>query len=878
MRPDAGAGDQAAKFSAPVATHIVPRPRLQALLPAGLGWPVPVVAATAGWGKTLLVGSWLANGVGERSSAWVSLDAGDDDPIAFWFSLATALLPDAEPAVAEGLRTMIGGGAHAGDFPGLLAAALRSGERPVVLVLDNLHVVSAPEVHAGLLRLIERPLPGLSFLVTTRIEPPWPLQRLRLAGLMAEVRASDLAFRPEEAAGLFGSLGLDLDATQVEQLIGRTEGWAAGLRLFALALQGSEDVAAAVEAFSGDDHSVAGYLISEVLDAQAPALVSFLERISVVDLVSADLADALTGRTDGAVMLAELTASHLFLQAVGRPGRWYRLHRLIIDLLRARPMSSRQRRDLHRRAAEWYRRHAMPLDALQAAVRGGLWDMAAELSGAYIFPLVTRGGAAKVERLLAHAPQAEVISRPELATCLAAARVTLGSPTELDVLIQAASTGARELSTRRSSRLPVVLDLVVGVRARVTGDIDRQFAALRRVPVDPVVLASLGFVGAEIVPVIVRGNRGTAALWTGDLQSAERDLAAVGVLTAGSPTLPHVNACGYLALLHCERGELDLAESIATEVVAAASSAGYARAPQVVGAYLAMARVQLDRGGMEAVDPWLSRVADVQSVASEPQVELAAALVLAAVRAAAGDRERAFDGLRATVERLSPWTPPRVLAERLLLAEAELLARSGSVSAAEDLLRRATPPTSTGALMVARVNLLLGRPNDAQDVLSTADVARHQRARVDAGVVGALVAAARDDEQRALDRLEGALLSAAPHGLRRPFLTEASGVSGLLQRRLDRGTAATSFALDLLQRMSSAVDPLDARRTLVDPLTGRERTVLRFLASTLSNAEIAGDLYVSVNTVKTHQRAIYRKLAADGRRDAVRRARALKLI
>ena len=173
MRPDAGAGDQAAKFSAPVATHIVPRPRLQALLTAGLGCPVTVVAATAGWGKTLLVGSWLANGVGERSSAWVSLDAGDDDPIAFWFSLATALLPDAEPAVAEGLRTMIGGGAHAGDFPGLLAAALRSGERPVVLVLDNLHEVSAPEVHAGLLRLIERPLPGLSFLVTTRIEPPW---------------------------------------------------------------------------------------------------------------------------------------------------------------------------------------------------------------------------------------------------------------------------------------------------------------------------------------------------------------------------------------------------------------------------------------------------------------------------------------------------------------------------------------------------------------------------------------------------------------------------------------------------------------------------------------------------------------------------------
>ena len=181
--------------------------------------------------------------------------------------------------------------------------------------------------------------------------------------------------------------------------------------------------------------------------------------------------------------------------------------------------------------------------------------------------------------------------------------------------------------------------------------------------------------------------------------------------------------------------------------------------------------------------------------------------------------------------------------------------------------------------MVARVNLLLGRPAAADEALDAADATLHPRARVDAGVVGALVAAARDDEQRALDRLEEALLSAAPHGLRRPFLTEASGVSGLLQRRLDHGTAATSLALDLLQRMSGeAADPLDARRALVDPLTERERTILRFLASTLSNSEIAGELYVSVNTVKTHQRAVYRKLDADGRRDAVRRARALKLI
>ena len=172
-----------------------------------------------------------------------------------------------------------------------------------------------------------------------------------------------------------------MTGAQLEQLVQRTEGWPAGLRLAAMHLKGVADVAAAVEAFSGEDHSVAGYLLTEVLDRQSPELVAFLETISVVDLVSADLAVALTGRQDGAQVLADLAASHLFVQAVGRPGRWYRLHRLIADILRARPTSRRRQRDLQRRAAEWFRGNGMPLDAIRSAVVGELWPLAADLAG-----------------------------------------------------------------------------------------------------------------------------------------------------------------------------------------------------------------------------------------------------------------------------------------------------------------------------------------------------------------------------------------------------------------------------------------------------------------------------------------------------------------
>ena len=163
-------------------------------------------------------------------------------------------------------------------------------------------------------------------------------------------------------------------------------------------LKGGADVPAAVEAFSGEDHSVAGYLLTEVLDRQSPELVAFLETISVVDLVCADLADALTGRHDGAQVLADLAASHLFVQAVGRPGRWYRLHRLIADILRARPAPRRRRRDLHRRAAEWFRSNGMPLEAIRSAVVGELWPLAADLAGTHALALIMVGRGRALER------------------------------------------------------------------------------------------------------------------------------------------------------------------------------------------------------------------------------------------------------------------------------------------------------------------------------------------------------------------------------------------------------------------------------------------------------------------------------------------------
>ena len=243
-----------------------------------------------------------------------------------------------------------------------------------------------------------------------------------------------------------------------------------------------DDVETAVAAFSGDDHSVAGYLLTEVLERQSPELLAFLEKISVVDLVCADLADSLTGRQDGAAMLADIAASHLFMQALGRPGRWYRLHRLIADILRARPSRRRERRDLHRRAAEWFRRNDMPLDAIRSAIAGEIWSLAADCAGAYTLALVMGGRGRELERVLAEIPGTVLGAHAELAAALAGARVAYGSGAEVAALVESCAGCGRQASPQRASRARTLLDLTAGGLARIIGDWEATVAFTRGCP------------------------------------------------------------------------------------------------------------------------------------------------------------------------------------------------------------------------------------------------------------------------------------------------------------------------------------------------------------------------------------------------------------
>ena len=862
--------DTPGKFAIPLATHVVGRPRLLARVAAGVSVGVTVIAAAAGWGKSLLVGSWAAGGADGRRVAWVNLDPGDDDLRSFWATTAAALAAVAHDGAAEALARLAA--APVGDeLPGDLVRALDRSEHPLVLVLDNLHEVTDPEVHAGLLRLVERPPRTLSLVFTTRRDPPWPLPRLRLAGLLTEIRADELAFRPDEGAALFAQFGVELTPEELDEMVQRTDGWAAGMRLGALHLHDAPDVGAAVAAFSGDDHDVSGYLLDEVLGRLPTDLADFLEKVSVVDLVCVDLADALTGRGDGAAVLGELAASHLFVHALDRPGRWYRLHRLLLDLFRAQPLPRRERRELHRRAARWFADQGMTLEALRSAIHGELWPLACDLVGRHLAALTLCGSARELERVLESVPREVLLARPELATALAGARMVQAHPFEVEQLIEFAVECFGGLSARRVGRLRLYHALIMGGRARVVGDLRAALEAYRRVPLDPTAITDLDVVDVGIVLDLVRSNLGTAEYWTGDSATAAVHLRDVADLAGPRRSLPPVNAASHLALIAGDRGDLVTAEHLARTAVAAAERAGWTRTMQIAPAYLALARVAFDR--VELNDTWLGRLAEVEEQSPEHHISLAASLVRAARHEAAGDPDRALAELRGVEGRLGGWVPPPPLREQVLLTRAALLAQVGDVASARVLADRVgTPQTGTGAVLGAQLHLSLGEPAAAREALERADDT-HPRGRTDTRIAGALLTAAEGDEDRALELLEDALLAAAPFALRRPFLA-APDLADLLARRLEHGSAASEFALDLLGRWT----PTGQRRAFVDPLTERERLALRYLTTSLSNAEIATELYVSVNTVKTHQRAVYRKLGAAGRREAVRRARALGLL
>ena len=437
---------------------LVPRPRLSERLDRGAGSTLMLVSAPAGFGKTTLLTEWLAAGPAapgdERLAAWLSLDQSDNDPASFW-TYVIAALRTAAPGVGESALTLL----QAPQPPPIetvltaLLNDLAAMTREIVLVLDDYHVIDVRAVQDGMAFLLDHAPPGLHVVIAGRADPALPLARLRARGELAETRAAELRFTPDEAAAYLNeTMGLPLTARDVAALEGRTEGWIAALQLAALSMQGRDDIAGFIAGFAGDDRYVVDYLAEEVLQRQPDRVQAFLLQTSILSRLSGPLCDAVTGQGDGKAMLAALDRGNLFLVALDDRRRWYRYHQLFADVLQARLLDEQpgQVPGLHRRASAWYERSGEPSEAIRHALAAGDFGRAADLVELAIPPMRRVRQEATVQGWLAAIPDELIRVRPVLSVASAAASLACG---ELDgvegwlrdaerCLDEAAGTGA----------------------------------------------------------------------------------------------------------------------------------------------------------------------------------------------------------------------------------------------------------------------------------------------------------------------------------------------------------------------------------------------------------------------------------------------------
>jgi LuxR family transcriptional regulator, maltose regulon positive regulatory protein len=879
----------------------VPRPRLLDLLDAGTRGPLTLLAAPAGAGKTVLLASWVAAGRPGGQVAWVTVDPGDDDPVRFWAHVVAALRD---------------GGAVAGDGPlagldpshgvderflVLLVNGLAELARPVVLVLDDLHEAAGAALATGLRFVLRHAPPQLRVVVATRVDPALSLHRLRVVGQLTEIRVAELAFTPTEAGELFTGLGVDLPDGELRSLWRRTEGWAAGLRLAAMSLHGHPDPVRFVAEFAGDDRAVAGYLVEEVLARQPTEAQEFLLRTCIAEQLCGGLADALTGRADGERMLARLERDHAFTTGLGPSRTWYRYHPLFAELLRAelRHGQPAEVPELNRRAAAWHAANGLVAEAVRHALAGGDVDGAAALLAAHWLAMVVDGRAATLRDLLGRLPVERVLTDRELAVVAAVARLALGELAEADAWLRLAE--AAEPSRTRRPESEWAWSLAVLLRSRAYGDVEQARSAAAELLAPRRKGARARPVGEEDRQALVRCLLGAAELWGGRLDDAAAHLEE-GRAAAGRTgrTCLALGATSHLALLEAVRGRLDRAALLAREAADLAGRRGCSAPPELACAELALAGVAYQRDDLGGALGTLERAARAASTGRDRPVGLAVALMEARL-AASGTRQDAVHGLqrlRRALRDTGGWRPPPLLAAGVRLAEARLLLASGAETTAVALLHSGDG-TQPGALpgaettVLARLRLAKGDPAGAATTVAPvlggqASPAPRTTTLIEARLVDAVAHRKLAHHDAAAGSLERALDLAAPEGFRRPFAEGGAPVRALLADHLHRGTAHAALAGELLEGLlgrvaapSAPAEPAGGQPVvpaLVEPLSEREQVVLRYLPSMLSAGEIADELYVSVNTVKTHIKSIYRKLDANRRWDAVRRARSLHLL
>jgi LuxR family maltose regulon positive regulatory protein len=721
----------------------------------------------------------------------------------------------------------------------------------------------------------------LRVVIATRADPPLHLGRLRLQDQLAEIRAPDLALTLAETTDMLAALGVSMGSEHVRRLWSHTEGWVGAVRLASISLREHAEPERFVDDFAGDDRAVSDYLLSEVMSSLSPDDRCFLLRTSIAGVLNGDLANALTDRSDGHRRLADLARGGALLAPLDRRGEWYRYHALFGELLRAELRSERpdQVPDLHRRAAAWLAAQGDDARGLLHAVEGEAWDLAARLAGERWVDLLIRGEIGALRPLIERMPPEWAATDPELALAMAAVLMDRGDEGAAEIQLRRAEATSERIPPERRARFDASLAAVRLYVARLRGDLNTALEEGRT-------LDAQGGLDREAIEADLRAlalaNLGIAELWAGRAEAAGRHLErSRGAAAESGREWIVLIALGHLGIQAVVDHDYPRAARHAREAIVLAERHGWERTWPAGAAFVALGAAEYLWDRLDDATRSLERAQEALASTRERPLRAMVALVRAAVLNSSGDPETALAVLGAGAEQLRGWPVMPRLAEQFVVLEALLRAQLGNREQAQRLLEGATPSAAI-SVALAQLSLARGEPEAARAELELwSGELEHTRSptSVQGCLVDALALDALAQHDGAAVALELALDHTEPGGLRRLPIGFGRSVQPLLRRQLRRGTehrALVGELLDALENSNGQHHPPSP--FVIEPLSPRERAVLRYLPTMMSNQEIASELFVSVNTVKTHLKAIYRKLDVADRREAVRRARTLELL
>jgi len=900
-------------FIPPTRANAIARPRLTEKLLTSLNQAgsFTLLSSPAGFGKTTLLGQFVAQL--RRPVAWVSLDEGDNDPVRFWTYLIAA---------CQSIQDGLGESALAllrtpqplpvGAVPAILINDLARLDRDLVLVLDDYHTIHNETIHAAFSLWLEH-LPGnLHILVSTRVDPPWPLARFRARNQLVEVRAQDLRFTPEEAASFLNQLmGMNLSTENVTALEERTEGWVAGLQLAALSMKGRSDIAEFIKAFTGSHVYVAEYLVEEVLQRQPDDVQAFLLQTSILERLNARLCEAVSECQDGQAVLMALQRTNIFVFPLDDEGWWFRYHHLFADLLQARLRQSLPADEitgLHRRAAGWYEQNGFAIEAVNHLLAAADFEEAARLVEQNTFPLMTSGELATLLRWIDALPSDLTLRRPSFLLAKAWALTFAGVPGQIETLLQQV-----EAQIEREGETPTgreILGNVTALRAFFTlmaGDNERALELAERaetlLPADsqetsqpsPYTLAA-----HSVLPYTL----GMAYRSRGQYEKAADVFAREAQnYTAPEAILIWTIATMELAITRRMQGRLRESGEICRRALQRIADQGalpfgsLARLDTVLGDILREQNAlneayQRVSGAIERVQSW-----------AMPTDRLTFYLTLMRVQEAQGDLSGAYETLHLAKELKAAHPVFLDLARMVDLYEIRLALATRDFATAESLMNGLQPGTSRSVFLrdqeliqLARLRLAQGRPDEALVICSPladdAEEAGRMYAWLETRAVQACALDASANREAALKILLEALKYAETEGFARVFLDQGEVMQNLLVAAGHRLFPSTDPAWTYLKayvakllgafegsRLTQAIPhPTSEIEGLVNPLTAREMEVLRLMVAGDSNRTIAEKLVITVRAVKKHTGNIYAKLNVQSRTQAVARALQLGLL